>query len=37
MRMVPWNWPSLAAVLVFALPCWLLIYLLGRLASRVLR
>lgn len=37
MRMVPWNWPSLAAVLVFALPCWLLIYLVGRLASRVLR
>jgi hypothetical protein len=32
--LVRWNWPSLAAVLVMALPCWLLIYLAGRLVSR---
>ena len=29
--LVRWNWPSLAAVLIFALPAWLLIYLMGRL------
>lgn len=29
--LVRWNWPSLAAVLVFALPAWFLIYLVGRL------
>ena len=29
--LVRWNWPSLAAVLIFALPAWLLIYLVGRL------
>ena len=29
--LVRWNWPSLAAVLIFALPAWFLIYLCGRL------
>ena len=28
--LVPWNWPNMATILIFALPCWLLIYLLGR-------
>jgi hypothetical protein len=31
---VAWNWPNMAAILIFALPCWFLIYLLGRLLSR---
>ena len=35
--LVRWNWPSLAAVLVFALPAWLVIYLCGRLASSALK
>jgi hypothetical protein len=29
--LVRWNWPALAAVLIFALPAWLVIYLAGRL------
>ena len=29
--LVRWNWPSLASVLIFALPAWLFIYLVGRL------
>jgi len=29
--MVTWNWASLEAVLIFALPAWVLIYLVGRL------
>jgi hypothetical protein len=29
--LIRWNWPSLAAVLIFALPAWLFIYLVGRL------
>ena len=29
--MVTWNWESLEAVLIFALPAWLFIYLAGRL------
>jgi hypothetical protein len=29
-----WNWPNMAAILIFALPCWFLIYLMGRLMSR---
>jgi hypothetical protein len=29
--MVRWNWLSLSAVLIFALPAWLFIYLVGRL------
>jgi hypothetical protein len=29
--LVRWNWPSLASILIFALPAWLLIYLMGRL------
>ena len=32
--LVRWSWPNLVAILVFALPCWFLIYLLGRLVSR---
>ena len=32
--LVRWTWPTLAAILVFALPCWFLIYLMGRAASR---
>jgi hypothetical protein len=28
--LVKWNWPSLAAILIFALPAWFLIYLVGR-------
>lgn len=32
--LIPWLWPNVAAILLFALPCWFLIYLLGRLASR---
>jgi hypothetical protein len=33
-RETPWSWENLMAILIFALPCWLLIYLMGRLASR---
>ena len=29
--LIAWNWPSLASVLIFALPAWLFIYLAGRL------
>jgi hypothetical protein len=29
--LVRWNWPSLASILIFALPAWLFIYLVGRL------
>ena len=32
--LIAWSWPNLAAILIFALPCWFLIYLLGRLVSR---
>jgi hypothetical protein len=32
--LVPWNWPNMAAILIFAVPCWFLIYLLGRLGSK---
>lgn len=32
--LVRWSWPNMVAILVFALPCWFLVYLLGRLASR---
>lgn len=31
---IAWSWTNLAAILIFALPCWLVIYLLGRLAAR---
>jgi hypothetical protein len=30
-----WNWTNMAAILIFALPCWFLIYLLGRMTARV--
>jgi hypothetical protein len=32
--LVRWRWSNLVAILVFALPCWFLVYLLGRLTSR---
>lgn len=32
--MVRWNWPSVAAVLIFVLPCWFLLYLAGRILTR---
>lgn len=32
--LVRWSWPYMAAILIFALPCWFLIYLTGRLAAR---
>jgi hypothetical protein len=35
--MIRWNWPSLAAVLIFALPVWFLIYLVGRLVRLCLK
>lgn len=35
--LVKWSWPALATVLIFALPCWFLIYLLGRLTARLLK
>ena len=36
-RLVPWSSSALVATLVFAIPAWVLIYGLGRLASRFLR
>jgi len=35
--LIRWNWSSLAAVLIFALPVWLLIYLAGRLIRGTLK
>ncbi len=35
--LIPWNWSALAAVLIFALPVWLLIYLAGVLLRSVIR
>lgn len=35
--MIAWNWPSLAAVLIFALPAWFLLYLGGVLLRSALR
>jgi hypothetical protein len=32
--LAPWNWHNMAAILVFAVPVWFLIYLTGRLVSR---
>jgi hypothetical protein len=29
--MIRWNWPSVAAILIFALPAWFIMYLAGRL------
>jgi hypothetical protein len=29
--MVTWNWPSLESILIFALPAWFFLYLIGRL------
>lgn len=36
-RLVPWNQDALVAVLVFALPAWLLIYACGYLARTALK
>lgn len=33
-QLVSWSWSNVATILIFALPSWVLIYLLGRLASR---
>jgi hypothetical protein len=33
-RGVTWSWDNLVAILMFAVPCWFLIYLLGRAATR---
>ncbi|HTS16258.1 MAG TPA: hypothetical protein VMP11_01670 [Verrucomicrobiae bacterium] len=35
--LVTWNWPSLSAILIFALPAWLFIYLVGRLLRVVIK
>ena len=35
--LVKWNWPSLAAILIFAIPGWFLIYLAGRLMRLCVR
>lgn len=35
--LVKWSWPTLAAVLIFALPCWFLIYFVGRITARFLK
>ena len=32
--LISWQWTYLAAILVFALPCWFLIYLMGRIVSK---
>jgi hypothetical protein len=32
--LIGWNWFNLAAILIFAIPSWFLIYLMGRLVSR---
>jgi hypothetical protein len=31
--LVRWNWQALAAVLIFAIPAWFLVYLVGRLVT----
>ena len=36
-RLVPWTSDALVALLVFAVPCWIVIYLLGRLAGTFLK
>lgn len=36
-RLLRWEFDSLAAILIFAAPCWFIIYLIGRLLSRCLR
>jgi hypothetical protein len=33
-QLVKWSWVNMAAILIFAIPCWCLIYLTGRLVSR---
>jgi hypothetical protein len=33
-QLVAWSWNNMAAVLIFAVPCWFLIYFLGRLATK---
>ena len=36
-RLVPWSTSALVGIMIFAIPAWVLIYLLGRLASRFLK
>lgn len=33
-QLVKWSWNNLMAILIFAVPCWFLIYLMGRLGSK---
>lgn len=35
--LIKWSWPNMAAILIFALPCWFLIYLFGRSVARFLQ
>ena len=32
--LIRWEWTTLAAILIWAIPAWVLIYLMGRVASR---
>lgn len=32
--LIRWEWTNMAAVLIFAVPCWFLIYLMGRVMSK---
>jgi hypothetical protein len=32
--LIRWDWANMAAILIFAVPCWFLIYLMGRIASK---
>jgi hypothetical protein len=36
-QLAPWRWENMAAILIFAIPCWFLIYLMGRLVSKWLK
>jgi hypothetical protein len=35
--LMKWSWHAVAAILIFALPCWFLIYGLGRVARRLIK
>ncbi len=32
--LIRWEWGNMAAILIFAIPCWFLIYLMGRLVTK---
>jgi hypothetical protein len=34
-NLMPWNWTSVVAILIFMAPVWFLVFLLGRLIARV--